>query len=516
MTALSTCDSKLLATLEAFHNVGFWSFDRQTRQLKISDRAAAFLGNYETSNSFGFHRFLKVIDSRDRAQLRRKFLGSLRDGTPFLKTVRLQPVNGKRRSVRLSVESESVDGRIVAIWGLIEDVTAQRNTSRVAKEAQRNEARLVNAIKAMDEGFALYDENDRLLLCNDQYRNLYRESAPAIVEGAQFSDILRYGLAKGQYPDAIGLEDKWLSDFLSTVRQAPRSFVQKLPNGRWLRGNDVITADGSRAGFRVDITAMKSLERKLALALLEARSAGQLQSSLLPNLAHEMRTPLNAIIGFSQLVPMTIHSENAEEKIREYSIDIEQSGRLLLAMIDNFLDLSEIGLTSSPSDDGVTKLNTALEQAERVLAFHLRKSNKKLIRTGSAGKTKVLGNHTKMVQIMLNLLSNALKYSGSGGIIELSVNDTDRRFVTVWVIDDGPGIPEETRDNLFQRYERLTADTTSIPGSGLGLAIAREFIEAMGGKIGVETAQNGGAAFWVAFKREKILPHKATELRLRA
>lgn len=510
-------DPRVLRTLEAFHNLGFWSFDRTTRTVEISARAVAFFGDDKAAEVISFRRFLEIVDKRDRAPLRQGFIAALANGTPFLKIVSLRPVKGQARRLKLSVESEKVDGRVVAIWGIVEDVTEASMCRREERRARRSERRLIDAIDSMDDGFAVYDRHGRLVRCNEQYRQLYRRSAPAMVPGARFDDIIRYGLAHGQYPDAIGNEEEWLRERIENHLNPPENaFEQRLPNGKWVRVRETTTPDGGRAGFRADITPLKSLERQLAMALLEARSAGQLQRAMLPNLAHEMRTPLNAIIGFSQLIALKLGSQGDNGQLTDYCVDIEQSGRHLLGMIDNLLDLARIGQSVDRDDADVTSLRTVLEQAERVVAFQLGSSRKTLLRKGNAD-VRVLGNQTKMAQVILNLLSNALKYSGRGETIRMEVDDRDARFVTVWVIDNGPGIPEAARSNLFQRYERLTAEGTSIPGTGLGLAIAREFVEGMGGRIGVETAPGGGAAFWVAFRREEILarPRTRTE-RLRA
>ncbi|MCF7698449.1 putative bifunctional diguanylate cyclase/phosphodiesterase [Loktanella sp. M215] len=141
-----------------------------------------------------------------------------------------------------------------------QDVTQTLAALRLADEA---EARLITAINALSDGFALYDADDRLVICNDTYRMFYPESAPAMQPGAKFRDILLYGLARGQYSDAIGREDAWLRERMDRHRSTPGPIEQKLANGRWLRIVERPTQDGGRVGLRVDVTTLKEQQQAL-------------------------------------------------------------------------------------------------------------------------------------------------------------------------------------------------------------------------------------------------------------
>ncbi len=134
--------------------------------------------------------------------------------------------------------------------------------------AARAQNQLLTGMNALSDGFVLYDADDRLILCNETYREIYKVSAPAMVRGAKFKDILEYGLARGQYADAIGREDEWLRDRLAAHADGNSDVEQQLSDGRWLRIVERKTDDGGRVGLRVDITALKQQQERLNTLLM--------------------------------------------------------------------------------------------------------------------------------------------------------------------------------------------------------------------------------------------------------
>ncbi len=160
-----------------------------------------------------------------------------------------------------------------------------RSVVTLAPEGERAglEAQLVAAFEALDDGFALYDAEDRLVLCNARYREVYAASAAAMVPGVRFEDILRHGLAQGQYAEAAGREEAWLAERLAAHRGSGVRLEQRLGDGRWLRVVEKPTPEGGRVGFRVDITELKRQQ-----AALEAANA-QLTAALAARDAAESR-----------------------------------------------------------------------------------------------------------------------------------------------------------------------------------------------------------------------------------
>jgi PAS domain-containing protein len=154
-------------------------------------------------------------------------------------------------------EQRTRDGGLV---GVRLDISAEVEQRLVAERADQ---RLRDAIEALPDGFAMYDADDRLVVCNERYRTLYRESAPAMRPGARFEEILRFGLERGQYPEAAGRDQAWLAERLRTHREPGPPMLQELPGNRWLRIDERRTPDGCLVGVRSDVTALVRREQAL-------------------------------------------------------------------------------------------------------------------------------------------------------------------------------------------------------------------------------------------------------------
>lgn len=163
-----------------------------------------------------------------------------------------------------TIERPTRDGGTVGVRIDITEVRAQRAAAEQAQAAAEAAGRrLHDAIESLPDGFALYDADDRLVMCNARYREIYRESAAAMTEGAHFEDILRYGLACGQYPQAAGCQDEWLAAQLHRHRNPGPAVIQQLPGNRWLRIDERPTRDGGIAGVRTEITELVRREQQL-------------------------------------------------------------------------------------------------------------------------------------------------------------------------------------------------------------------------------------------------------------
>ncbi|THH35160.1 PAS domain S-box protein [Aliishimia ponticola] len=193
-------------------------------------------------------------------------LNQSRDGEKYWVALDIQPVRDE-------------DGVISGFMAVEVDVTEQREQAdalRVAADdAARTRATLVAAVEALQDGFVLYDSEDRLVLCNQRYRELYKQSAEVIRPGERFEDILRYGLERGQYQDALGREEEWLAERLKRHRESDSEIEQELADGRWLRIFEKATPNGGRVGLRVDITALKMAEKRAEADRAAAMEASQ-------------------------------------------------------------------------------------------------------------------------------------------------------------------------------------------------------------------------------------------------
>jgi PAS domain S-box-containing protein len=237
-------------------------------------------------------------------------------------------------------------------------------------------------------------------------------------------------------------------------------------------------------------------ERTTALraAKEEADRASRAKSEFLSRMSHELRTPLNAILGFAQLLEMD--SLNAEQ--RENVDYILKGGRHLLTLINEVLDIARIEagrLAVSPEPVPLHHVIQETLELMRPLA-----ADNQAVLTGDVERARgryVLADGGRLRQILLNLVSNAIKYGGRGVTVTVSFEDVAGPRVRLSVTDTGPGMPADKVARLFVPFERLGSDATGIEGTGLGLALSKGLAEAMGGTIGVKTAEGKGSTFWV-------------------
>lgn len=252
-----------------------------------------------------------------------------------------------------------------------------------------------------------------------------------------------------------------------------------------------------------DVTERARIEKELREAKEEADRANHAKSEFLSRMSHELRTPLNAILGFGQLLERQSPTETQRPRIRH----ILTAGRHLLNLINEVLDISRIEsgnlqLSVEPVSLGET-LNEALELMRPLAAE--RGVNLAAI-SSLESELHVLADRQRLKQVLLNLLTNAVKYSPVESNVTLSYVQSSADSLRVLVSDDGPGIAPEKRSRLFTPFDRLGAEQSNVEGTGLGLALCQRLMSAMNGTIGVESTFGEGSTFWIE------LPHAESPL----
>jgi signal transduction histidine kinase/ActR/RegA family two-component response regulator len=228
------------------------------------------------------------------------------------------------------------------------------------------------------------------------------------------------------------------------------------------------------------------------------RAANEAKNEFLSRMSHELRTPLAAIMGFSELLTL---SDLEEEKQRWVS-QVFKASQHLLNLINEVLDLSRIEsgqLSISPEPVPLARLlDEALELMQPVAESH-----SVVIHPPArlAGSSYVFADQQRLKQVLINLISNAIKYNREGGDVHIAIDAVDTDRVRIGVQDTGAGIDEEWQARLFVPFERLNAAASGVEGTGLGLALSRTMIEAMGGRIGVESTPGVGSRFWIELGR---------------
>ena len=356
--------------------------------------------------------------------------------------------------------------------------------------------RLRAAIDAIPDGFVLYDRQGRLVLCNDRYRDLYPKTAPAMQPGAIFEDILRFGLANGQYPDAAGREEEWLSERMERRRNPAEAGEQRLEDGRWLRVIEQETPDGGRVGLRIDITELKQQQTALETARAAAEAASRAKSAFLANMSHEIRTPMNGVVGMAELLCDTPLSEDQ----RLFAETIRSSGEALLVIINDILDYSKIEANRLTLHPEPFDLERTIHEVAMLLQPRARaKGLDMLIDFDMFLPTRFVGDPGRLRQVLTNLVGNAVKFTDSGHVLIRVVGleaGPGRYDLHVTVEDTGIGIAPENLDHVFGEFNQIEAEANRrFEGTGLGLAITRRLIEMMDGAVWVDSELGRGSSF---------------------
>ena len=354
--------------------------------------------------------------------------------------------------------------------------------------------RMQAAVDALQDGFVLFDRDDRFITANARYREIYAANAEFRQAGSRFEDILRKAAEAGRIPAAEGRVGDWVSERMAVHREGG-SVIQQISDGRWLKIVEQPTPDGGRVGLHIDITEIKAREAELEDARAEAEAASRAKSAFLANMSHEIRTPMNGVVGMAELLAET--RLDAEQKL--FADTIRASGEALLTIINDVLDFSKIEagkleLYPEPFDVEraihdvmmLLKPKAVEKQIDLVIDYDM------FLPVGLVGDTG------RIRQVLMNLVGNAIKFTASGHVMvrATGVGNGDRQELHVTVEDTGIGIPAEKLDHVFGEFNQVEeASNRKFEGTGLGLAISRRLIGIMGGEVWVESTLGEGSCF---------------------
>jgi signal transduction histidine kinase len=406
--------------------------------------------------------------------------------------------------------SDSVSGLILDIGNILQSVREGRMGERANQSACRGDyLRILSGVNgtldvvcghfdAVREAIAFFSPEGKMLYRNSTMRdfmNLHDLNMDDSVFPAQIS-------ARGTSDSAEGKLERFFaggegrsfsaSVSLRATNEEERSYVMALS-----RTNEPSSADVSGMEARSCVMAMFTDVTTLIRARDEAKSANRAKSDFLSRMSHEIRTPMNAIIGMSQIA----RGSGDLEKIRSCFLKIESSSTHLLGIINDILDLSKIEAGRMPLSEEEFSLSKNLDFVASLMLSRGKEKDIRLeLRTGYIAHDFVTADSLRLNQVLLNLLSNAFKFSFEGSRVELTAEEISHedgwsvyRFL---VRDYGIGIDKKQAANLFRPFEQADASVSrKYGGTGLGLVISKNLIEMMGGEISMSSEKGRGSSF---------------------
>lgn len=238
---------------------------------------------------------------------------------------------------------------------------------------------------------------------------------------------------------------------------------------------------------------------ELEKAIEVADEANKAKTAFLSRMSHELRTPLNAIIGFANIKQKRLE-QDASEQQKDTTAHILKAGRHLLMLVDDILDIVKLEEKVLDFDLVACDLNKCIQESIDLVSHGMQKNNLTINYTGT--DLYILADSGRLNQVLVNLLTNAIKYNKVDGYISITANEVDNNRVAITITDTGVGIPPNQLDTIFQPFARLPyAQQNRIDGTGIGLAITLYLIQGMGGEIAVESTLDEGSTFTLFFQR---------------
>ncbi|WP_018235367.1 response regulator [Ensifer sp. BR816] len=368
---------------------------------------------------------------------------------------------------------------------------------KLEDEAERQRRTIAAALEAISDGFVLYDPDDRILVANSKYCEIFPSHKPNELRGKSFREILEQNVARGRVDLEGRSPEEWIEERLR-LHQDPAGLVdERRFDDKWVRITKRKIPDGGTVAVYTDITELKRRQVELERAKSNAEAASEAKSRFLASMSHELRTPLNAIIGYSEMLIEEARDHNEDELVPDLE-KIASAGRHLLSLINDILDLSKIEANKMEvflETFGVAEL---LGDVRATVAPLMAKNGNAFVQDIDGDLGEMHSDQTKLRQNLFNLLSNAAKFT-NGGKVTLSARRearADGDWLVFKVSDTGIGMTPEQQERLFNAFTQADASTTrNYGGTGLGLSITRSFSRMIGGVVNVESEVGKGSVF---------------------
>ena len=478
-------------------NGGIWEVDLTRNTAYLSKSLAKTMGLAEKETMLPLPHFLALFAMSHRDKFYSLLKRSTLNGSFELE------LGAANLPIFLSCRGRPTqrDDQTKLVIGMALDITEARGAQARLQSA---EARLFDALRSMNDSFVIWDQMERLVLWNSKFEDYFGFKPGQLHQGMQYAMVEYHA-----------------NQTIAQTLEIPgnKGNEIQLNDGRWVRYLETYTVDGGRVSIGTEITAIRTREqqlqvnqdalektinvlRKSQIRIVElaenyeqekirAEEANQSKSEFLANMSHELRTPLNAINGFSDIMKKEMFGPLGDARYKEYVNDILFSGQHLLSLINDILDMSKIEAGKMTLNTEPMIITDLISQVLRIVRGRADENRLKLIYEGET-TPEIEADPRAVKQILLNLTTNAIKFTPEGGMVRISVEAKSAGLI-VHVSDTGIGISQADIERLAQPFEQIDSQhSRQHEGTGLGLALSKSLVELHGGNFKINSVVGEG------------------------
>ncbi len=410
-------------------------------------------------------------------------------------------LTGRRRF--LSISGKPIfdeKGRFLGYRGSGRDMTEEmdaRQALAIAKiRAEDSERTLRDGIEALRDAFVMFDASRRVLMWNRKYEEMYPHVRGQVEVGMLAYDLMHMHAVSALFGVPADERESWVADRLSFVLRGGVPYDRSLTDGRTIRVIGFATASGGEIHLLQDVTSDIAATRALTQAKESAEAASDAKSRFLATMSHEVRTPINGVMGMASLLLDT----NLDNQQKLYVQSIRDASDSLLQIINDVLDFSKLEAGRLEFEELVFDMRALVRSTVEIVAARARAKGLTLDwQIDGDVPERLRGDPGRLRQVLLNLLSNAIKFTEHGGVrVEASARAQVNGRIRGWISvrDSGIGIPADRLPRLFREFEQLDGSIARrFGGTGLGLAISHRLVARMGGELRAESVPGKGSVF---------------------
>jgi len=481
-------------------HLGNWSFDVNSKKISWSDEVFRIYGRDPSQSEPSYEQLLQQIHSDDVAQFQHDVEQAMTEGKSYEHEQRIVRSDGSIRYVVAKGEAVfNSSGQVVQLFGTVQDISERKFIEEQLRESEEKFRQLAENIQDV---FFILSHTGEMLYINPVYEQIWQRTRQSLYDNPRsWLD----SVFPEDYPSTVAAMERQLQD----ATDFDQVYRITRPNGeiRWIRARSFPVPHQKTyrfVGIAEDITDRKQIELALTEAKDAAEAANRAKSTFLANMSHELRTPLNAIMGFTQLMQ---RSSTFPAEYQENVDVIYRSSEHLLTLINQVLDLSKIEAGRITINDTGFDLYALLQDVENLFQIKARKKKLQLLFDYSDDVPQYIQTDVvKLRQVLINLLSNAFKFTQEGGIwVKVSrgidvgetptANQPDEITLQFEIEDTGAGMAAEELESIFDAFIQSKTGKQHHEGTGLGLSISRKFVRLMGGDMTVASQVEQGTVF---------------------